>query len=620
MRGVDEAGEYGGSVGASIPLEIAFLARYGVPRETLAAAAATAIRCGVSPEQALLGEGAIAEDRFYRRLADRLGVPYYKGGSLADDEIAPRDAILAGFARLDASRSRERAAVAPHGAALRYLLETVEAGRPAPPIAICSRQRLGALVRSRHGERIAEAAAETLEIADPSLSARTGLSLGQVAFTAAAAALLAASAVAFPGLPSALIAGVLWLIFAAWIVLRSSAVVAAESSSPAPALSDAELPLYTIIAALRQEGRVVANLARALDALDYPKAKLDIKLVVERGDAETLEAIAALRLPARYDIVIAPPGAPLTKPRALNIALDAARGELLVVFDAEDEPAPDQLRLAAERFARDPNVDALQARLAILNADDSWFSQLFAVEYAALFDLVNPGLAALELPIALGGTSNHFRVGVLRRVGGWDAWNVTEDADLGIRLARFGARVGSLASDTWEEAPNDFRNWFRQRVRWQKGWIQTLIVHSRHPIRLAREMGFLRAFSAAVLIAGTVSGGLFGPPLLIETLWRGLREYAGLEHATRSGDVVTYILMLAGAQSIAIPAVVAMRRRGMSDIGGALLKMPAYYALVWIASWVALFDLALRPHYWGKTDHGRRRSGPPPRLGQTEAV
>jgi glycosyltransferase XagB len=180
-------------------------------------------------------------------------------------------------------------------------------------------------------------------------------------------------------------------------------------------------------------------------------------LVVERRDAETLTAIASLRLPSRYDVIVAPPGPPSTKPRALNIALDAARGDLIVIYDAEDEPDSQQLRLAAARFAADPEIDVLQARLTIHNAADGWLSTLFAIEYAVLFDFINPGLAALDLPIALGGTSNHFRTRTLRRVGGWDAWNVTEDADLGLRLARFGARVGALASDTSEEAPNDLK-------------------------------------------------------------------------------------------------------------------------------------------------------------------
>ncbi|MGO4869020.1 MAG: glycosyltransferase family 2 protein [Roseiarcus sp.] len=203
----------------------------------------------------------------------------------------------------------------------------------------------------------------------------------------------------------------------------------------------------------------------------------------------------------------------------------------------------------------------------------------------------------------------HFRARTLRRVGGWDAWNVTEDADLGIRLAREGARVGALASDTWEEAPNDLRGWFRQRVRWQKGWMQTLIVHSRHPVRFVRALGPARALAAAALIAGSVFGGLFGPALFLETLWRAFRgDLAGASLGRVLGDVAIYTLMASGLMTVLVPALVAMRRRGMAGLDGALAALPLYYALISAASWAALLDLAIRPFHWAKTEHGRARA------------
>ena len=328
--------------------------------------------------------------------------------------------------------------------------------------------------------------------------------------------------------------------------------------------------------------------------------------MIERGDGKTLAAIASLRLPARYDVIVAPPGKPSTKPRALNVALPALRGDFVVVYDAEDEPDRDQLRLAAAHFVGDPSLDCLQARLAIDNVEDSWIAEMFAIEYATLFDLINPGLAALGLPIALGGTSNHFRASTLRRIGGWDAWNVTEDADLGIRLAREGARVGALASDTREEAPNDLRGWFRQRVRWQKGWMQTLIVHSRQPVRFVRALGPARALCAAALIGGSVFGGLFGPALFLETLWRALRGDLAAAGVWRVlGDVAIYTLMASGLMTILIPALAAMRRRGLERLNGDLASLPVYYALICAASWTALVDLAIRPFHWAKTEHGR---------------
>jgi glycosyltransferase XagB len=591
-----------------IPIEIAFLEYYGVGRPLLSRATEAAERSGVGADAALLGEGLVSDEHFYQALAMRLRAPYYSEKLTIDENSDVEAAIRNGFALLKANDLGLRAVVSPRGAALRFLLEAEAAGRPQPPIAICSRQRLTASIRARSGERVARKAAFELKDSDPSLTASAGLSLAQIAVATTSAGLAIGLWLGAPDLLRLLIWLGLWLVFVVAVWLRWTVVVAAREPHVCEPLRDDELPVYTVVAALYKEGRVVRELIRALDAIDYPRAKLDIKLVVELRDAETLTAIAALRLPPRYDVIVAPPGEPSTKPRALNVALPAARGDLIVIYDAEDEPDSNQLRLAAARFATDLEIDALQARLTIHNATDYWLSELFAIEYAVLFDFVNPGLAALDLPIALGGSSNHFRTRTLRRVGGWDAWNVTEDADLGLRLARFGARVGALASDTAEEAPNDLKNWFRQRVRWQKGWLQTLIVHSRHPIRFVRELGWRRALAASALITGTVLGGLFGPPLLADALARAFRGGLGAGGTLADAeDVVTYILTLSGVQAMVIPALVAMRRRGMKGAARAMALMPVYYALVCLATWAALFDLALRPFHWAKTEHGRAR-------------
>ena len=376
-------------------------------------------------------------------------------------------------------------------------------------------------------------------------------------------------------------------------------------------LADDELPSYTVVVALYRETSVVEELVKAIDALDYPKGKLDIKLVVEQRDVETLGRIVDLRLPARYEVVVAPLGKPQTKPRALNIALSTARGELVVVYDAEDTPAPDQLRLAASRFAADKDLDCLQARLAIRNHSESWLSKLFAIEYAVLFDVVNPGLCALNLPIPLGGSSNHFRLRSLVGVGAWDEWNVTEDADLGVRLARFGYRVKALDSDTWEEAPYEFGNWFRQRVRWQKGWMQTLIVHSRRPLFFWRDLGPQRAVAVTTLVVGGIFGCLFWPAFAIGTIWRALTVgQDALLPWREMSDVFTYILALSGVWTILLPALIAAKFRRLKVTMGVLVLLPVYYILVSAATWAAMLDLLLWPHYWAKTAHGRSRQAP----------
>ena len=238
---------------------------------------------------------------------------------------------------------------------------------------------------------------------------------------------------------------------------------------------------------------------------------------------------------------------------------------------------------------------------------------MFAIEYATLFDLIDPGLAALDLPIPLGGTSNHFRMRTLRRVGAWDAWNVTEDADLGMRLAFAGAHVGALASSTAEEAPIGFSAWFRQRVRWQKGWMQTLIVHSRRPLCFARALGSSRAVAALALVGGSTLGGLFGPPLFFAAAWRAVSGQLGAASLWQvAGDVAIYVLALGGLMTMAIPGLTAMRRRRIAARPRILATLPLYYALICAATWVGLFDLAIRPHYWAKTEHGARRATPAP--------
>ena len=290
---------------------------------------------------------------------------------------------------------------------------------------------------------------------------------------------------------------------------------------------------------------MVARLVRRLDALDYPRGKLDIKLVVERDDAATRAALESLDLPARYEIIVAPPGLPATKPRALNVALPAARGALLVVYDAEDEPDADQLRLAAARFAAEPAVHCLQAALTIDNAADSVDQRdvRHRIRDAVRSDQSRPRRARPADPARRHLQPFPRRDAAARRR--WDAWNVTEDADLGMRLAYAGVRVGALASSTAEEAPAELAGWFRQRVRWQKGWMQTLIVHSRRPLCFARALGPWRALAALALIGGSTLGGLFGPPLFFAALWRAVSGQLGAATVWHiAGDLAIYLLAI----------------------------------------------------------------------------
>jgi glycosyltransferase XagB len=589
-----------------LPPELQIAADAGVPLEQLVATAADA-PADVSPLQALLAAGVIGEERYYQALAEWLGCDYYLGSPRFAEEFDAARGLHCGVAPLEAPYGAARAVIAPRATVAPRLIEMTMSGRLRPEsFVVASPHRFAALVRAQRQHQVLDNALARLPGV---LSAKSGLTRTQVGFIGLLGSLAVALGAASVQVLSMIASAALWIMFLGSIAVRSLASVANDDEKRCRILSDDELPTYTVIAPVYREAGVVRQLVNGFDALDYPKSKLDIKLMVERGDRETLSRLLALDLPARYEVVVAPPGQPTTKPRALNLALAEARGDLLVVYDAEDIPAPGQLRRAASRFAAEPDFDCLQARLTVRNTEDSWLSRLFSLEYAVLFDLINPGLCALGLPIALGGTSNHFRVPALVDVGGWDEWNVTEDADLGVRLARYGYKVGALDSDTSEEAPNELKNWFRQRVRWQKGWMQTCIVHSRNPVQFVRDLGAVRAFVATILIFGTVVSALLWPVFAANTLWRAFGPVE-LTRWREASDVFVYLLSVAGFWSILIPMIVAARQRRLRLAAGAVALLPLYYGLVTLAAWTAIVDLIVRPHFWAKTEHGRTGQKP----------
>lgn len=594
-------------VPVALPPETAFLAGL-LPPGALLDALARAARQGVSPDALILAEGLVGEEAFYRALALHHGLAFLDG-PIPLDPAAPLVALEAGMAALLPGAVGADYVFAPQGPAIAALGGALmRPGSIRRRATIAAPSRFAAAVRSLHGEAIADSAAHALAEVRPDLSAKTGLSSGQRRACLAAVALLALAS-----LPASIFGQVaalaLALLFLAAAVVRISACI--EADGPAPPirpLSDVELPVYTVLVPLYREARIVRDLVAALDALDYPSAKLDIKLLVEAEDCETLAALQALSLPTRYEILVAPEGQPRTKPRALNIGLAFARGSLVTVYDAEDRPEPDQLRLAAQRFAAAPRrVACLQARLCIDNSGDSWLVRLFGLEYAALFDVLNPGFARMRLPIPLGGTSNHFRKSALVEAGGWDAWNVTEDADLGLRLARFGHDVEALASTTYEEAPITLRAWTGQRSRWLKGWMQTLVVHTRQPARVLAELGPLPALAAFVTIAGAVGSALLGPLfllLLARAVWTGaLFTPSTLLEAAVSGATLT--LAASGLVGMVLPVLQGARRRGWRAFAAFLL--PLYYVLPTFAAWRALLELRANPFGWTKTEHGLAR-------------
>ncbi|HEY8031972.1 MAG TPA: glycosyltransferase [Methylocella sp.] len=594
---------------APLPAGFAFLAHYGVSPAVLLGAAVEARRQAVAPEAALLANGTTGESFFYRCLAHRLGAAFIDGEiSLGSGARYPH-AIHAGLAPLDGAAGPGWLA-APRGQLLAHLLARARGGEClGTRLAITTPSHLSSLVREAAAASILREASLGLANLDPSLSAKSGASPGQCAFAITG---IAAAAFGFSLAPAATLAFVTLsttclFLASIWLRLFAGAASIACGQQPFRArVEDRRLPVYSIVVALNREARVVPQLAAALAALDYPRGKLDIKLVIEHDDHATRRAIEALGLPATYEIVVAPAGWPRTKPRALNIALPLVRGELLVVFDAEDAPAPGQLREAAERFLRAPReLACLQARLAIDNIEDSWLTRLFAIEYAVLFDVLNPGLAGLGLPLPLGGSSNHFRTEVLREVCGWDAWNVTEDADLGLRLARLGYGIGILPSSTQEEAPARIATWLRQRRRWSKGWMQTFITLTRDPRRVAGEVGAVNSLALALTMISLV----IAPPLW--PFFTALIVYdlrAGLPAPASALELIETVLWLSavlfGIASILWLALLGMQRRKLLALWPYLPLLFPYYLLTAAAAWMAIYDLILRPYHWHKTEHG----------------
>jgi glycosyltransferase XagB len=312
-------------------------------------------------------------------------------------------------------------------------------------------------------------------------------------------------------------------------------------------------------------------------------------------------------LPSFMRIVVVPEGDPQTKPRALNYALSLARGDYVVIYDAEDRPEKDQLRRALMEFERHgPKLACVQSCLNIFNPRQSWLTRQFTVEYSALFDCVLPALQWLGIPIPLGGTSNHFPRAVLEQLQGWDPYNVTEDADLGIRIARRGYDVAAISSTTWEEAPATFKLWRNQRTRWIKGWIQTYLVHTRRPAALWRDLGFLRTLGFHLYMGGLILSALVHPIFYIivaaDVLF-GVQIFAFNETIGPVFWTVAVGNLLTGYVTSIIVGVVSVRRR-RHKLTLSPLMMPFYWLLISFAAYRALWQLYWDPFRWEKTPHG----------------
>jgi cellulose synthase/poly-beta-1,6-N-acetylglucosamine synthase-like glycosyltransferase len=403
----------------------------------------------------------------------------------------------------------------------------------------------------------------------------------------------------------AYLAALLYRLAAFWLSLRNPEMVVITDEE-ARSQSDGSLPVYTVLVPAYREPSVIAALIARLSDLEYPADKLDIRLLLERDDRETIAAALAAHPGPQFTIVRVPHSEPKTKPKACNYGLRGARGAFVTIYDAEDRPEPLQLRRAVAAFSRlGPTVACLQAKLSYYNSEQNLLTSWFTIEYAMWFSFFLPGLVAQRGPLPLGGTSNHFRGEVLQAVGGWDPYNVTEDADLGIRLARRGYQTRVLDSTTLEEANSDVINWVKQRSRWYKGYLQTWLVHTRHPRELRRELGWRGFIGFNLFVAGTPMLSLINPVFwLLTALWFVIHPPVVLALFPAWLYYLSLAVMVAGNVSLFYSWLVSARMAGSWKLVLASLLVPVYWTLMSLAVIKAAVQLISAPSFWEKTVHG----------------
>ncbi len=379
----------------------------------------------------------------------------------------------------------------------------------------------------------------------------------------------------------------------------------------------AEWPSYTILCPLYHEVAVVPQFVEAMRTLNYPPDKLQVLFLTEENDQETRAALLSMHLPPYFTVLTVPRGMPQTKPRACNFGLLQATGQFIVIFDAEDKPEPNQLKKAILTFAHyGPDLACVQAKLNFYNPEQNLLTRLFTAEYSLWFDIMLPGLQHTGLALPLGGTSNHFRTDALRALGGWDAFNVTEDCDAGLRLSQYHLTTAVLNSTTYEEATSRLKGWLFQRSRWIKGYMQTYLVHMRHPLQTLRRRGIRKFFSLQVIVGGWTAVLLVNPFMWLLSILYLLLQPTTLYHELFPTPIFymgTLCFVFGNFFYMYLHMIGCLRRKHYTLLKWVLL-IPFYWALMSISAFIALYQLIVKPHYWEKTEHGNhlRQARRPP--------
>ena len=606
--------------GATTPLiGDLFLQQGLIDRDDLAQALRLQRRWGSRIGDVLMGLGHVKALDFFKGISAQRGLPFVNLISEPPDPALLREADVDFYIENRCLPWRDRDGeityVSPDPAVAGAIAERT--GRPVS-VLVTSKFDILWTLQQQFRTFLTRRAVYGLMLRDPASSAHLRLMPDQWLWVMTIVTFVAMSFLVAPAVTFKLLNVVIGLCFLSVAGLRLVSILYGLWGRPADPLAarappeDKDLPVYTVLVPLLREADVLPILAGALKRLDYPASKLDIKFIFEENDHKTIAAAKSLQLNSNFEFIYVPAALPLTKPKACNYALQFARGELLVIFDAEDMPAPDQLRKAAAAFAAGGDeLACVQAHLNFFNWDENWLTRQFAIEYASLFDLLLPALDRLGLPIPLGGTSTHFRTRALRRVGAWDPFNVTEDADLGMRLAMHGYKCSVIASTTLEEANCQTGNWIRQRSRWIKGWIQTYAVRMRHPVRLARALGLKGFIGFQIVVGGFVLSSLVHPLLYLLIVLNLATIGAVSDHTGSVGLLLFNAAVLIVGYSLAIFAgMVAVANRGLTPLIWQALTMPAYWLLLSAGAYKGAAQFIARPFYWEKTTHGLSRMTP----------
>lgn len=603
---------------SALAAEARFFLKLGIGKPAVMQAARAANRNGTTIERELIASNVMQAEAFYEAFAETLGLTFLKTidpAQLQQPRYLDSQLAFGPVVRVNRPDAPPLLVIAPEACREDSLRAAIlEAKDLRYILAVASPKTIRRAIWDAGSERrLIEATGQIFDTA-PQFSARIVFSGFQGFATGALIAALPFLFVLFPSQTLLTIHITLSILYLLAVLQRGLALHTVKDLAPVETrdlqqtASANNLPVYTVLVALYREEKMIPQLVGALERIDWPKSLLDIKLICEADDADTLAAAQQYATGAHFEIVAVPPANPRTKPKALSYALRAARGEYLVIYDAEDRPHPGQLHEAYGRFRDGPDdLACLQAPLNISNAGASWISAIFALEYAALFRILLPLLASFRLPMPLGGTSNHFRTAILKASGGWDPFNVTEDADLGFRLHRLGYHCGVLRLPTLEDAPSKWRVWHAQRSRWFKGWLQTLMVHFRKPVTLSAEIGAVGLLALFLTSGGMLFSAIAHPLILIFVVQAGwlIAKY-GYEAPDpwQMGLFVIDLTNIIGSYALfSLLGRKAMSKAERQQLGKPWLKVPLYWLMLSLAAWQAAFEIRKNPFLWRKTPH-----------------